>query len=129
MTSLLNSAYSLELLQDYIQRQRTLLERTQADIDKLKELKQCAADDPRGTLSTILNGNINDDSRHDGKAEQEPKDNARDSVWVFGSFSELVEDIQGGNEATILKSINWELFKGHGASFITNFLSPHSYRI
>jgi hypothetical protein len=106
---------SLELLQNYIQRQRTLLHRTQVDIEKLKTLKQCAADDPHGTLSSILDGNINNKNvRHNDGVTTEPNDTMRASVWKFGKLSQLVDDMQGGNETAILKSIDWELFKGHG---------------
>ncbi|KAH8112320.1 hypothetical protein DFH11DRAFT_520194 [Phellopilus nigrolimitatus] len=97
---------NLDILKAYIQRQRTLLERIKLDVDRLRESKQLTDDDPLDALDRILNNSNCED------AEEEKGDDER-RVGSAEKLSALVNEVRGGGETAITKTLDWELFKGH----------------
>lgn len=86
---------SLDILNNYIQRQRALLEKIKLDITKFEELKSSAERDPLGRLNCIV---------HDYNQD------------IYGErVDELVEDVRcDEGEESITDTIDWKLFEGHG---------------
>lgn len=86
---------SLEILNNYIQRQRALLERIKLDINNFKELKSSAEKDPQRHLNRIVHEYNQDD--------------------CLERVNDLVEDVRNGEEEeNITETIDWKLFEGHG---------------
>lgn len=86
---------SLEILDNYIQRQRVLLERIKLDINNFKELKSSAEKDPQRHLNRIV---------HEYNQDECPE-----------RVNDLVEDVRNGEEEeNITDTIDWKLFEGLG---------------
>lgn len=97
-------------MNDYIIRQRTLLERIKAGISSLESLKDITAQDPDQLLRRVLDGE-NDDDDDDGD----------DDIPRFEDLNDLLHDVRE-EETGIVGSIEWDLYNGHGVSFV---LSRH----
>ena len=101
-----NSNNSLDILNAYIQRQRSLLERIKLDIERLKETKQDIDSDPVQALDNILDPTKNDDTLTEEVASKQT------DRHVVKKLSELIHQVIG--DASVTNDLDWELFRGHG---------------
>ena len=114
-----NSNNSLDILNAYIQRQRSLLERIKLDIERLKETKQDIDSDPVQALDNILDPTKNDDTLTEEVASKQT------DRHVVKKLSELIHQVIG--DASVTNDLDWELFRGHGPYRILSF--NHQYML
>lgn len=96
---------NLDILNAYIQRQRSLLERIKLDIERLKESRQSVDYDPVQATEHILDLDNNDDNSTKGYGTKEA------SWHDVEKLSELVHQVI--DDSSVTNDLDWGLFRGH----------------
>ncbi len=97
----------LNALEEYIHAQRALVERAQADLERLRKLRHRAASNPNDVFSSCLNCGL---SGHTAEANgQLNADNTS-----HGLLGDLFDEVRGGGESKIRECVDWKLFEGQG---------------